>query len=75
MSYLSQNGDFQFLNNFSSSFLGFLKFLNLLCGILSLFMVLGFIQKRRETGSKTLWQPGKSKVPIPAEREYPPSEI
>jgi hypothetical protein len=31
------------------------------------FLVRGFIQKRRETGSTTLWQPGKSKVPIPAD--------
>jgi hypothetical protein len=37
--------------------------------------VLGFIKKRQETGSMTLWQPGKSKVPIPADREYPLSEI
>jgi len=32
---------------------------------------MGFIKKRRETGFKTLWQPGESKVPNPANWDFP----
>ena len=46
-----------------------LDFASLICTILYFLMVTGFIQKRRETGFKTLWQPGESKVPIPAKWE------
>jgi len=48
-----------------------LDFAGLICTILYFLMVTGFIQKRRETGFKTLWQPGESKVPIPAKWKYP----
>src|SRR5690606_30739451 len=48
-----------------------LDFASLICTILYFLMVTGFIQKRRETGFKTLWQPGESKVPIPANWEFP----
>ncbi len=47
-----------------------LDFASLICTILY-FLVTGFIQKRRETGLMTLWQPGESKVPIPARWKFP----